>query len=409
MGALDRFWRSLPHEGAGFGPVLGLTAAAWRPTANHAPSGEPADAGRPIVAASAASPSCPDASVLREAGASASPVSVVVSRGGRELPSASRLVAPFGGRAARGFVGVTAMGGVESPRHRVVALDEHAVPDEHKPVLVASLSKLWTAVAALRMVERGELSLDATVKELLPALASRPWADSTLRELMSHTSRVPELEGDGYFRRADVDFSTPIEVLAKSLSRVATEKRGVYKYRNAEYALVGAILSARAELPAAEVLAREVFAPAKMTDAGLLVGKGPPPAGLDLVPMGPIRPQNFFTAGAGYASASDLLAFFDALAGRELLQDASKDLLFAGVEARGHHALGCWAYPFARPDGGTTRIVERPGSFGNVRLYTAFFPEEKRAIVAYTSDGLDLAKPHAQRGIGPSLARIAIE
>jgi hypothetical protein len=71
--------------------------------------------------------------------------------------------------------------------------------------------------------------------------------------------------------------------------------------------------------------------------------------------------------------------------------------------------MGCWSYPFAKPEGGTTTLIERPGSFGNVRLFSAFFPDEGRAIVAWTGDGIDIARPRTGKGIGLSLARIAIE
>jgi CubicO group peptidase (beta-lactamase class C family) len=259
------------------------------------------------------------------------------------------------------------------------------------------------------MVERKELSLDETVKDTLPALSARPWADSTVRELMTHTSRVPELDDKaGYYRRADVDLSAPLDVLAKYIPRDWSEKRGVYKYRNAEIAVLGAILAERARMPAARVLEREVFEPSGMRNAGLLIEKTPPP-GLDLAPMGAIRPQNFFTAGAGYASAADLLSFFEALSGSALLAETSRALLFDGVAERGYGALGCWSYPFANAESGTTRLVERPGTFGNVRLFSAFFPEEGRAIVAWTGDGVEIARPRTGRGIGFSLARIAIE
>lgn len=69
--------------------------------------------------------------------------------------------------------------------------------------------------------------------------------------------------------------------------------------------------------------------------------------------------------------------------------------------------MRCWAYSFARADGSTTRLVERPGSFGNVRLFPAFFPEERRAVVAWTSDGIDIARPRSGKGIGFALARMA--
>lgn len=365
-------------------------------------------AARPDAGAVAAAV-LPDPESVAPAG-DAGAVSGTATIAPRPLPSPARLLAPFRGTNARGFVAFASTDGAlpREARRSVVDL-AGGTADGKKPVLVASFTKLFTAVATLRMVARGELSLDATVKESLPALAPRPWASSTIRELLTHTSLVPELDDKGgFYRKSDVDFSSPTAVLAGAIPRDWTEKRGIYKYRNSELALVGAILAERSKTSADRVLAREVFEPAGMTHAGLLVGRGP--AELDLRPMGPIRPQNFFTAGAGYASAEDLLAFFEALAGTDLLDAASKALLFDGVATRGNGgAIGCWAYPFARPDGGTTLLVERPGSFGNVRLFAAFFPEEKRVIVAYSGDGTDIPRPRTGRGIGHALALAALE
>jgi CubicO group peptidase (beta-lactamase class C family) len=292
----------------------------------------------------------------------------------------------------------------------VLALPGGADETEDRPVLVASFTKLWTAVAVLRLVERKELSLETTIADVLPDLAKRPWADSTLKELMTHTSRVPEFdEKGGYYTRADVDFTQPAVALASYVPRDRVEKRGKYKYRNAEFAIVGAMLSARSGVPAEQALGREVFEPARMTRAGLLVKR--PPTDLDLAPMGRIRAQNFFTAGAGYASPRDLLAFFEALSGTTLLDADSKARLFDGAAARGHGALGCWAAPFPRSgaDAGTTLMVERPGSFGNVRLFSAFFPDEGRAVVAWSREPLEMGNARAGHGIGYALARALVD
>jgi hypothetical protein len=126
------------------------------------------------------------------------------------------------------------------------------------------------------------------------------------------------------------------------------------------------------------------------------------------VTMGSIRAPNFFTAGAGYSTANDLLSFFEALDSNVLLKDTSKSLLFDGAADRNYGAGACWSCPCAQPEGGTTRLIERPGTFGNVRLFSAYFPDEHRAIVAWT-DNVDIARPRASKGIGWSLARVAIE
>jgi CubicO group peptidase (beta-lactamase class C family) len=326
--------------------------------------------------------------------ASAPPPPIVVT-----LPPAKQLVAPFRGTKAHGFVAIT----VKSS-HAIVPIVDGEPVDSKTPVLIASFTKLFTAVAALRMAARGEITLDLTIKEALPALAKRPWSSATVRELLGHVSQVPEFdESRGYYRKSDVDLSDPVGAIHDWVPADWTEKRGIYKYRNAELAVVGAILATRAQKTEEEVLAREVFEPAGMKSAGLLGAKKP--ATLDMSPMGGIRPQNFFAAGAGYASADDLLAFFDALDGTALLDEASKKILFEGDAAHGYASLGSWFYTFE-----SKRMLERPGSLGNVRLFTAYFPDEHRAIVAWTPSGIDLPRPRASpKGVGAMLARAALE
>lgn len=328
----------------------------------------------------------------------------------RPLPPRARLVAPFAKSPGRGFVGITdTTASPPGSRRLVVGLRGAEAVDVDRPVPVASFTKLWTAVTALRMVERKEITLEATIAEVVPELAGRPWSGSTLRELLGHVSQVPELDDRGepsYFRRRDVDFTNPATVLARNVPRDWAEKRGVYKYRNSEFAIVGAMLARRANLPAPELLAREVFGPAGMRRSGLLVGAAP--ADLDLAPLGGVRPQNFFTAGAGYASPADLLAFLEALARGALIAEPSRRALFEGHGADGH-ALGCWSYALETGDGGAARVVERPGALGDVRLFSALFPDDGRAIVAFTPDAIEIHKPHPTRGVGRALLGVGLE
>jgi len=355
--------------------------AATDDPANHAAAGNPATDGAPALVAEA---------------------SMVVAPAATALPSAAALIAAFRGTNARGFVGVTAVTGGGASR-RVIAALGGGLPAPGIPI--ASFTKLWTAVAALRLVAAHRLALSDRVAELLPSLAGRPWADSTLAELMSHTSRVPEFdEASGFFSRRDVTFSDPVATLETHLSRTATEKRGVFKYKNAEYALVGAILATRAALPFPELLKREVFDPAKMSHSGLLVGAVP--ADVDARSLGTTRAQNFFAAGAGYSTPEDLLAFFEALSSDALLDEPSKALLFDGQRSRGYGALGCWAYPFGSADAGTTLLVERQGALGSLTLFAAFLPERRRAVVAWSSTSVRFDHPYLGHGVGNALAML---
>jgi CubicO group peptidase (beta-lactamase class C family) len=314
------------------------------------------------------------------------------------LPSEEALKLAFKGKDAKGVLALSIDGARET-----VSVNSDLGAD--RPLLVASFTKLWVAVATLRMAARGELSLDDSIKTLVPELKSKPWSDSTVRELLSHTSRVPEFD-HAFYRRTDVDFTHAPATLAADVA-ASTEERGVWKYRNSEYAILGAILELKTGQPIGRVLEKEVFALAGLKHAGVIV-KGRP-ADVDFTPMGRIRPENFFVAGNGYASANDLLSFYAALDGSTLLDSDSKKILFEGNPKYDRAAVGCWAYSYPLAEGGTTLLVERPGGFGNVKLVTVFAPETHRALVFWTSDELDIGKPRKKGSVAAKLAHTLLD
>ncbi|WP_406177664.1 serine hydrolase domain-containing protein [Streptomyces sp. NBC_00996] len=64
----------------------------------------------------------------------------------------------------------------------------------HTPCDLASLTKLFTAVAAVQQLERGTLGIDARVGAYLPEFRAAAAYDITVRQLLTHTSGLrPEL------------------------------------------------------------------------------------------------------------------------------------------------------------------------------------------------------------------------
>jgi len=60
---------------------------------------------------------------------------------------------------------------------------------------LASISKIFTSVAILQLKEKGKLKLDDHVIKYLPEF---PFAKITIRQLLSHTSGLPDIEIYGY-------------------------------------------------------------------------------------------------------------------------------------------------------------------------------------------------------------------
>src|SRR5262249_49885205 len=128
-------------------------------------------------------------------------------------------------------------------------------------------------------VERGRLSLDARLTQLLPpAIASRvAEADSiTLRMLLSHTAGVPE-PIDAAFHQAVFEDPTKIWTLDDYLTLSAAHPRPFppgagWAYSNMDYILAGEILTRASGAPWRETVKRRV-----LDRAGLAHSSSPQP------------------------------------------------------------------------------------------------------------------------------------
>ncbi len=146
---------------------------------------------------------------------------------------------------------------------------------------VASLTKVVaTTAAAMLLVERGQVDLDAPLGELLPGfLAGRPRGDSArrvkLRHLLAHSSGLP-----GYvelFRTA----TTPEALLRACLELRLQAEPGVRaEYSDPGFILLGKALETRMGEGLAGWLRREIFAPLGMAATGFC----PEPAARTSIP-----------------------------------------------------------------------------------------------------------------------------
>ncbi|WP_211229460.1 serine hydrolase domain-containing protein [Nakamurella lactea] len=75
--------------------------------------------------------------------------------------------------------------GTELPRDQWIPATKDTLYD------LASLTKLFTSIVAMQLVDRGRLDLDATVASYLPAFAANGKQAVTIRQLLTHTSGLP--------------------------------------------------------------------------------------------------------------------------------------------------------------------------------------------------------------------------
>lgn len=136
---------------------------------------------------------------------------------------------------------------------------------------VASLTKVFTATAVLKLAAEGKLDLDDPIREHLPWFSIRRPAETgvapiTIRQLLTHTAGVPRDSRLTDFGRI---YQPPREDAIAALPEQRLEARPGerYAYSNLGYGLLGEIISSASGLDYANYVRREILTPLGMAEA----------------------------------------------------------------------------------------------------------------------------------------------
>lgn len=229
---------------------------------------------------------------------------------------------------------------------------------------VASITKMFTAMAALKLRDAGKLRLDESVCAYLPACPDA-WKPVTVQHLMRHTSGIPDYEeplglgSEKYLAvmtRAGASRRLVNEAKEKPLDfPPGTE----FRYSNTGYLVLAQVVENAAGVPFNDFVTETLLRPSGMARAGLFDGKTAP-AGLATGYTHPDLGWARFLAGAPltaghlvarprlplappagdaglYATVDDLLAWSRAMDGGALVPKAEALEVFTpGLEHYGY-------------------------------------------------------------------------
>lgn len=214
-------------------------------------------------------------------------------------------------------------------------------PGDGHHMRIASLSKALTGATALSLVDSGDLSLDDTVGEWLPDLPAA-WHPVTLRQLLGHTSGVPDFGASPEFGEAVGESLTPApqpeDLLAMAGDVTEFEPGERYEYSNSNAFVTALMVEAATGENFADMLAERVLEPLGMDDTHLPAGDDtvlPEPTlrGYDRSPDGEVEDVSEVVSFGGWAWASggvvstpaDLARFVRAYVGGELFGAEVRD------------------------------------------------------------------------------------
>lgn len=216
-----------------------------------------------------------------------------------------------------------------------------AVPiDRQTKFHIASIGKMFTAVAIAQLVEAGKLSWDATLAQLVPEYPDREAAKAiTVWQLLHHTAGLGDFMVPEYFQRRD-DFVDPVDYLDLIARQPKSGEPGKeWSYSNAGYVLLGRIIENVSHENYFDYIRRRVFAPAGMQASGFdRLDDVTPRLAVGYFHDGIFSSEwkadwlklgvKGSPAGGGYSNNADLLRFAAALRDGRLVKPATLDKMF---------------------------------------------------------------------------------
>ena len=267
-------------------------------------------------------------------------------------------------------------------------------------VRVASITKSFTATAALCLVDEVVVHLDDPVAEYLPHLPIE--ASISIRHLLNMTSGIADYaETDGFL---DGVAAEPHRVWApEELVEVAFAQPPVFaagsswQYSSTNTILLGLVLEHVTGQQLHAVLRERVFAPLGMHDTSLPLRTEnllPDPHPRGYLPLGPgvplvdatdWNPSWGWAAGSAVSTVRDLAVWARALATGQLLGKSTRlaQLDWVATGAPFEHGTGTLRYGLGVADFGG--LIGHNGQIPGFQAIAVYHPEHETAIVVVTN------------------------
>jgi len=220
----------------------------------------------------------------------------------------------------------------------------HAANGLHTRFNLASITKMFTAVAIGEIVDAGKLRLSDTVGQLLPELAATELGRRvTVHHLLSHTSGiVGAREAIEKGLEPGRDARTIAQMMAPFVHAPLSSPPGQqFDYSNAGYIVLGAIIERLSGEDYHAYVQRHVFEAAGMRESGFYTPAGPHPAAMAVgYQDGPGNTHIANTdnlpligspANMAFSTAGDMVRFAAALNDGQLLRSDTLDRFWTGV------------------------------------------------------------------------------
>lgn len=202
---------------------------------------------------------------------------------------------------------------------------------------LASVSKMFTAVAIMILKEEGKLDYDDTLSKYIPEL---PYPGVTIRQLLIHRSGVPNymyLADDYWDRNTSMTNEEMIEMFVEKSPRRYFSPNTGFNYCNTNYSLLASVVERITGMPFETFMEKKVFSPIgmdstfvyRLPEGSEAWGKVPVGACGHVVRRGRLVAEaNYYLNGivgdkGVYSTVGDMFKFDQALYEEKLVSDST--------------------------------------------------------------------------------------
>jgi CubicO group peptidase (beta-lactamase class C family) len=278
---------------------------------------------------------------------------------------------------------------------------------------VCSISKLFTSIAIMQLVEAGKLRLDDDIATVLPAFdMARGDPDSgpiTIRGLLTHSSGLPNEAEFTSWTGPDHRFGSTEEVQG-NLKKLRTMMPAYdhYQYSNLGMSLLGQVVERVSGMPYPDYVQSRILAPLKLSETrtympmnlyGTQLAQGFGPIKRDAT-RDPVKPFDArgYAAAAGYTSTVGDIAKFAAWQFR-LLRNGGTELLRVAT------LRDMQRVQWTDPDGkatmglgffvtytGSVKAVSHTGACPGYFSVLAMVPKDELAVIVMTNNQVSISE-----------------
>lgn len=247
---------------------------------------------------------------------------------------------------------------------------------------IGSITKQYTAVAILQLIEQGKVSLQDSIQKFIKEFPHKP---ITIENLLTHTSGIPDYEALNFPIPNAIRIDFPPKQIIDSLGKLPLDfpASSKYHYSNSNYFLLAYIIEKVSGQPYKDYLSEHIFKPAGLSDTYYDVPEkiipnrvsGYSKTNSQYYNAGYISMSQVFGAGALVSNVDDMYKWHQALYNHKLIKQEILEKAFTPYKLA-DGSVSEYGYGWFIKQRNEEKSIEHSGGIDGFQSDEIYFPQQ---------------------------------